>query len=350
MLSLPPSAAHAGTTRVRAIALLLLGLGLASIESSAFAQGVGIGQATELQKREAQAHYEKGAKLFELKKLEDALKSFKQSYDVVRSPNAHLMMSRALIEMGELLRAHQELLGTEEEAKGNERYVSTAEKAKELRTELEKKLSLVRVTAKGGDPTKHTVRVGTTVMALDEERAFFPATVQIELLEGTVVKATMVAALSAGDKKAFELSAEPPPPPPQLPPPQPPPPPPPKSTVNSQAMIISGVVIGVVGLAGVGVGTSLFFVAKSDADNLEATCGPTGRQCPAGSNDLIDTGRGKLLGSHISFALGGGLAALGTGIFIGGLVTKPDKREQGSLAPSVDFQVGPGSMWLNGRF
>ncbi|MBL8743831.1 MAG: hypothetical protein JNK04_22135 [Myxococcales bacterium] len=330
--------------RVRAIALVLLALASILPARSLLAQGVGIGEATELQKREAQAHYEKGAKLFELKKLEDALKAFKQSYDVVRSPNAHLMISRALLEMGEILRAHQELVATEAEAKGNERYASTAEKARALRADLEKKVALVRVTAKGGDPTKHTVRVGTTVMALDEERPFFPATVQIELLEGTTVKATMVAALAAGDKKSFELSAEAPaapPPPPQLPPP---PPPAPRTSVDSKAMIISGVVIGVVGLAGIGVGTSLFFLAKSDADNLDATCGATGKQCPAGSTDLIDTGRGKLMGSQIAFALGGGLAAVGTGVFIGGLATKPDKKEQVSLS------VGLGSAWLSGRF
>jgi hypothetical protein len=330
--------------RLRVVAVCVLVFGFSAFDRIAVAQGVGIGEATELQKREAQAHYEKGAKLFELKKLEDALKSFKQSYDVVKSPNAHLMISRALIEMGELLRAHQELVATEEEAKGNERYASTAEKAKGLRAELEKKVALVRVTAKGGDPTKHTARVGTTVIALDEERPFFPATVQIELLEGTTVKATMVAALTAGEKKTFELSAEAaPPPPPQLPPPQLPPPPP-KSTVDSRAMIISGVVIGVVGLAGVGVGTSLFFLAKSDADNLEATCGSTGKQCPGGSTDLIDTGRGKLMGSQIAFAVGGGLAAVGTGIFIGGLVTKPNKTEQ------VSLHVGLGSAWLSGSF
>ncbi len=330
--------------RLRVIALFVLALGFCALDHAAVAQGVPIGEATELQKREAQAHYEKGAKLFELKKLEDALKSFKQSYDVVKSPNAHLMISRALIEMGELLRAHQELVATEEEAKGNERYASTAEKAKGLRAELERKVALVRVTAKGGDPTKHTVRVGTTVMALGEERPFFPATVQIEMLEGTIVKATMVAALLAGEKKSFELALEaPPPPPPQLPPPLPPPPPP-KSTVDSKAMIISGVVVGVVGLAGVGVGASLFFLAKSDADNLEATCGSTGKQCPAGSGDLIDTGRGKLMGSQIAFAVGGGLAAVGTGVFIGGLVTKPNKSEQ------VSLQLGLGSAWLSGRF
>jgi len=329
---------------------LLLSLSLAalvgSIELSANAQGVGIAQATELQKREAQAHYEKGAKLFELKKLEDALKSFKQSYDVVKSPNAHLMMSRALIEMGELLRAHHELVVTEEEAKGSERYAATADKAKTLRAEVEKKVTLVRVTAKGGDPQKHSVRVGTVTMALNEERPFLPATVQIELLEGGVPKATVVAALVAGEKKNIELSAEPPPqlPPPQLPPPQLPPPPP-TSTVDSKALIISGAVIGVVGLAGVGVGASLFFLAKGDADNLDTICGPDRRQCPSGSAETIDSGRGKLLGSQVSFAVGGGLAALGTGLFVAGLATKDDKKSD-----DVSFGVGLGSAWLSGRF
>ena len=49
------------------------------------------------------------------------------------------------------------------------------------------------------------------------------------------------------------------------------------------------------------------------------------------------------MGSQIAFALGGGLAAVGTGVFIGGLVTKPSKRE-------VSFNVGLGSAWLSGSF
>ncbi len=328
-------------------ALFTLTCWSAAPTSSAWAQGVPFNQATEAQKKDAQTHYERGAKLFEQKKLEEALAAFSASYGVVKSPNAHLMMTRALIDMNELLRAHAELKLVEAEAAapGNERYAATGEKARSLRLEIQKKLALVRVTVRG-DATGKSARIGTQELAINEERAFLPASVRVELLEAGVVKAVSEVQLLAGEQRMIELTPPPPPAPPPPPPPPPQQPPVYETTVDHKALTISGAVVGLVGVAGVGIGTSLFFLAKGDHDDLGELCGPSGNACPTGSADTIDAGKSKLMGAQIAMVTGGVLAAGGLGLLVGGLVGGANKKK----SDDISVGLGPGSLSLSGRF
>src|SRR5688572_1019616 len=75
---------------------------------SAFAAGVSPLTASAQERRKAQARYEEGAKLFEAKRFPEALKAFQESYDIVASPNSHLMIARSLRDSGKLVAAYEE--------------------------------------------------------------------------------------------------------------------------------------------------------------------------------------------------------------------------------------------------
>lgn len=314
-------------------------------EASA-APGAAVQDATPAQKKEAQAHYEKGAKLFEQKKFAEARDAFQASYDVVASPNAHMMLARSLIESGDPARAYRELGVAEEEAKSHERYAATLEKVRSLRTEVKPAIALVRVTLVGAAPSAlHTVRIGDASVAQGEVRAVMPGLVRVEVLDGTTVMKTQDVELTAGTEKTVSIDVTPPPPPPVVAPVVPPPPVKQTSSSSRTVYLVSGGIIGAIGLAGIGAGTGLYLMAKNDHQELQDACGSGGKHCPPGSDDQIEDGRDRQAWGVIAWVAGGATTSLGVGLLIAGL-TKSDADEPDDVA--VD--VGPGWVGVRARF
>ncbi len=128
----------------------------------AFAAGVDPGEATSVQREQAQARFSRGKTLYEQGKFDDAATEFGASNEIVASPNARLYYARALREGGHYVRAYVEFGRTEvearEHAKEDGRYEKAAETAAAERAALKPKLGFVRVQVDNAtDDTKLTV-------------------------------------------------------------------------------------------------------------------------------------------------------------------------------------------------
>src|SRR5262245_59449258 len=107
------SVALRATRRALGCAMLLLALGHRSELS---AEGAAPNSASAEAQLKAQQVYEQGVLHFKAGRHADAAQSFKASYEIVASPNSHLMFARALRDSGELEAAFEELGATQKEA------------------------------------------------------------------------------------------------------------------------------------------------------------------------------------------------------------------------------------------
>ncbi len=340
----------ASVLRSWALASSLVAVGVASIAPPVLAApGVAVQDATPTQKKDAQNHYDRGAKLFEQKKWDEALAAFKQSYEVVRSPNAHLMLARSQIELGQLLPAYEELTAAEEEARGNERYAATLEKIHAYTAEVRRKIVILRVSVRGaGDLAALSIKVGPTTVKPGEPHAYMPGRVRVAAFEGALEKTGQDVDLVAGEDKTLELeiAAEPVPPvvrpiAPVRPEPKAPP------HESRLGYYVSGGIITAVGVGGVALGTALYMMAKSDFQDLEDVCGPDFHQCPKEKAQQIQDGRDKQAFGVIGWAAGGVATGLGVGLLIAGATRGTSKREA-STAPT--WIVGPGFVGVTTKF
>ncbi|NUP12713.1 MAG: hypothetical protein HOW73_42275 [Polyangiaceae bacterium] len=339
-----------GARRVRArvlgCAVACAGVLVALAPRASFAgPGVSVQDATPAQKKEAQNLYEKGAKAFEQKKYDEAVIAFQGSYDVVKSPNAHMMLGRALVETNQLPRAYAELAVAEEEAKESERYAQTLDKIRSLRSDLAKKVALVRVKVVGAPAGQVlTARAADKPCAIDQDCVVVPGMVRVEVLEGTTVKATKDLLIAAGATENVQIDLTPAEPVKPIGPVEPvKPPPPPPSSGSRTGYLVSGGIVGALGLGAMGAGGALYAMAKSDHDDLEQACGADGKHCPAGSSEQIEDGRDKQAWSVIAFIAGGATASLGLGLIIAGVTTT-------SPSDDVKVTVGPGWVGVTSRF
>src|SRR5437868_6707717 len=112
---------------------LLCGSLLLGAEIRAEAAGTSAASASPKQRKAAQGRYLEGAKLYEEGKFSEALASFQSSYDIVASPNSHLMIARSLRQKGDLAAAFDEFELVEAEAKqmsgADPKYAEAGDKA-----------------------------------------------------------------------------------------------------------------------------------------------------------------------------------------------------------------------------
>lgn len=324
---------------------LLAGEARAESEQPAAQVGASIEQATPEQKQLAQSHYDRGVVAYEAGDFETALGAFESSYGVVRSPNAHLMLARALVGLEKWVRAHDELVLVEAEAAGQERYQQALEKSRELRTDVARRLSFVRfrVTGEGGP---FSVRLRGQAVDPSATLTTMPGAAVVEVYAGSTLRSKSSIELGPGETR--ELSLEVPP----LPPPAPEPLPErdePSAGLGSTFYV--GAAVTAVGLAGLGVGTAFGLMAKSNHDDLELLC-PSGR-CPAGSAAEVDAlksdGEGAQTIHLIGLAVGAAGVATGlTLMIVGATSSSAPEAELGGvrLRPSV----GLGFASIDGSF
>jgi hypothetical protein len=126
---------------------IALTVGLAA--SNALAAGVAPGNATPVQREQAQSRFIKGRDLYNAKKYERALVELNASLDIVASPNTRLYVGRCLRDMGRLVAAYAELGRSVVEAKElqreDARYDKTAKAAGDERDKLTPKLAFMEV-------------------------------------------------------------------------------------------------------------------------------------------------------------------------------------------------------------
>lgn len=324
---------------------LLAGEAHAQSEPSSAQVGASIDAATPEQKQLAQSHYDRGVVAYEAGDFETALGAFEASYGVVKSPNAHLMLARALVGLERWTRAHDELLLVEQEAAGQERYQQALDKSRELRTDVARRLSFVRfqVTGEGGP---FSVRLRGQAVDPSATLTTLPGAAVVEVYAGSTLRTKTSIELGPGETR--ELALEVPP----LPPPAPEPLPErdePSGGLGTTFYV--GAAVTAVGLAGFGVATAFGWMAKSNHDELELLC-PGGR-CAADSAAEVDTlksdGRQSQTIHIVGLAVGAAGVATGVTLMIVGATSgSPPEAELGGvrLRPSV----GLGFASIDGSF
>jgi TolA-binding protein len=115
----------------------------------AHAGGVSVLSATPAELNDAKGPYNAGVKAMSAGQFEEAIEKFRQSYNIVASPNSRLMLGRALVKVNRLVEAYREFQETIAQAtelsESQNKYQKTAESAKKELEELKSELAFVTV-------------------------------------------------------------------------------------------------------------------------------------------------------------------------------------------------------------
>jgi hypothetical protein len=177
------------------------------VASSAFGAGKAVEDASASEKKEAGEIYQAAMADFDRDDLDTALKRFRESYDLVKSPNSHFMVARTLARMGRNVEAYNELTLVIEEADTlGERYADTATAARSKREETRRRVGLVTVKVTNA-PKGTRVKIGEEFV--DPKRADKPAPVlpgetKITLVAPDGKEDARVVVIQAGDEKTVE--------------------------------------------------------------------------------------------------------------------------------------------------
>jgi hypothetical protein len=344
----------AGSARIgTAVAIALAALATVGAPSRAAAQGAVVTEASDAEKGRAQELYKAGATSYEFRRWDDALRKFRDSYEVVRSPNTHLMIGRVLIELGQKVDAYNELVATEAEARAaGEKYAEAASKASELRATLARDVALIQVEVQtgGADPAGATVLVG----GADHPRVAWGAPLarnagEVEVIgrwhgaERTRQKVSLVTGSTVTVKLLVGPDAADPadaPPPPLAAPTAPPE----DEADEGGSMVPLIAVSAAVGAGGFAVFTVFGLMNQSTFDGLEQRCSSGCSQ--AEIQDDVDEGKTQQTVANIGLIAGFvGVAAAATFLVIE--LTNDDGT---ATAGGTRVRVGPGGVSAAGSF
>lgn len=344
------------------------------MSSSAWADGVSPEQATADERGEAQAHYTGGVQHYEAKRFAQAAQAFRASLDVVASPNARLMLARALREAGDLPTAFEQMAQTQRDAahlaERLPKYAGTAESAEAELRELRAKVASISVEISGGSALEVWVGKRKVPQTLWRGVAVKPGLVhvvarlpggrrawraiQVKLGESKTVRLDLTSAdqgpanivpWSADAGAAPESASDDDAPASE-----------PRTTEVSRldprgdkppyrelSYVAAGV--GAVGLVTFGVAG---LMSQSTHSQLESDC-PDGA-CPESSGGLID--RGKREQTIANVGLGVGLVGLGAAavLYFMDQESTPSAASRRTLRTAGRIHVGAGFVGYGGRF
>jgi hypothetical protein len=323
---------------------------------AAAAAGASPVDATPAQKKEATEHFTAGKQAVDAKNWERAILELRASLQVVDSPNARLVLARALRDSGDLAGAWSEyaqvIADATKLASSEPRYAQTSDAATTERADLEPKLAFVTVTVAHA-PADATLKVGGRAVAAPDWTS--PIVVSAGAVDVVLADAAgkelarQTVAASVGQKTPVSLDAQPPPPPPpakdkpiadedkpdekpvDLPPPQPTD----KSKLRTYAYVAGGV-----GLVGLGMFTTFGLMSNATYSDLQSAC-PHG--CPPGKQDEIDSGRTQQTIANVSLVVGAVGVAAGATLFVLSLT-----GSSSGTGPTTGLAVGPGYLGVRG--
>ncbi|HEX7663317.1 MAG TPA: tetratricopeptide repeat protein [Polyangiaceae bacterium] len=315
----------------------------------AFAAGVDPGQATAVQREQAQARFTRGKSLYEAGKYDAAATEFQASNDIVASPNARLYYARALREGGHLVQAYEELGRTEvdarEHTKDDARYEKAADTAAAERNALKPKLGFVLVDVQHPtDDTKLTVggeeirRAGWT-----EPAPVMPGTTDVVVeANGKVVRRQVSVRQGKTESTSIDATAS--------------------DAVASEGTPSGGVTVttpdaptdrtklrpyayvaGGVGAAGFLTFVVAGLMANSTYGDLQDKCG--NKACPASLQDEVSGGKTKQTVANVGLVVG----VLGVGVGATLFVLSMPKKD-GTTAATLAPVVGPSFSGIKGTF
>jgi hypothetical protein len=327
----------------------------AVIPSVALAAGVAPNDATAAQKKQATEHFATGKQALEARNWEKATMELRASLEVVDSPNARLVLARALRDSGNLGDAWAEYgLVVESATKlaaSEPRYAQTADAATSERAEIEPRLAFVTVTVANAPPDA-TLKVGGRPVAAPGWMApvVVPAGTVDVVLTGADGKelARQTVSANVGQKTAVSLDAQPPPPRPAKPVADEKdrqdevrhqatlvPPPSSGSRLRPYAYVAGGV--GIAGMATFGI---FGLMDKSTYGDLQNSC--PHNVCPPGKQGEVDSGRTQQTVANVGLVVGAVGLATGATLFL----LSPSSKA--SASASARLVVGPGYLGVGG--
>lgn len=337
------------------------------------AKGAQPDRASAAERERAQTEYRAGTLAFKEGRYRDAADSFHKSYDIVASPNSHMMWARALREAGEYDRAYEEMaLAQREAAKlaiNLPKYAATAESTEAELAELLPRVAALNIQLKNGDAMEVWVnrrRVRRSLwpaIAVREGEAHVAvrlhggrrAWAAVNAKRGQVqrVELDLAGQLEAGDDALIPWlskdTAKPDPPAKLIEGASDPATQPDTADPGADSSSASGPGLRMWSYVAGGVGALglvTFAVAGSMSNathaDLEAEC-PNGA-CPASQSDKIDQGKRQQTVANIGLVVGVIGVAAGATLFI--LDLDQDKK----TGQRTQLVAGPGSLRLRGRF
>jgi hypothetical protein len=323
--------------------------------SSAWAGGVSPITASPQDRKRAQARYEDGTRLYEARRYAEAQKAFQESYDIVASPNSHLMMARSMREQSQLVTAYEELEHVENEARqlaaaDPAKYASTVDKAIVDREALRKRIGLVTVRVRGEAPVTVTV-AGRLVAAdrLSRPVPVMPGRVEVIGTAEDGRRSNRFVNVGAGAVQDVDLdvnvqpvtalaatadSSEPTPSPPVEPD---------GDDGQRTSLVPFAVISGGLGVIALGVGIGFGVAQDSIYDDLDC------QDCVVDENERQRGQRWQTI-ANISFGVAGGLGAITAALVAVELMrTSPDEQQSGR-APSPRLSVGWQHIGVSGAF
>lgn len=310
--------------------------------ATAGAAGVPVDAATPQQTEQARAAYAAAKKSYDAGKLDAALIGFMKSYEIVASPNSHLMVARTLADLGRYLEAYRESTLTVKEAEHaaerSPKYKKTLETARAQVIELRQKVGFLKIAIAGGQalPENATVEVGDRLVRdIGEPIVVAPGPIRVRLTNEHGSDLAEAEVLGGGEASVLLEIPEPAAPPPPLPRPPPAPLPPPQTNVPRVMAFVSGGV-GAAGLLVFGV---LGGLSLNRFDDLEGSC--LNGTCPEGSQDAIDEGKTFQVGANIGLCVGIGGVIAAVALFL------YDAEESGA---AIEVAPVPHGVGIGGRF
>jgi len=240
--------------------------------------------------------FEAGDGLYEGGRYYDAIAAFKNSHDLVTSPNSRLMLARSLREARRDADACEEFRGTIHDAEtSGGRYPEALQAAQSELNALESQMAEAKA---------HPV-ASTTVATAPAAAQPGPATASPTQVPNSSPRAQEPAAA-------------------------------PSNTMRTAAWISAGV--GVVGLSAFGI---FGYLDKKTHNALDSEC--TNSRCPASSLDKIDAGRRDQLIANVGLGVAAVGAVAATTLFI----LSPRKE---ATTPQVSIGASPTGLVVDGRF
>ena len=334
--------------RLRRAALFALLLAIAP--ATAMATGVDPGQATPVQREQAQTRFVKGKQKYDAGDYKSALDEFQASTEIVQSPNTRLYVARAYREMGKLVEAYVEfgrtMIEAREHAAADGRYAKAAEAATNERDRVAPYLGFATITVSNPTEESKLIVGGNEIKRAGwtEPVPVMPGDVELRVDTPGHDPVRQTVKMTAGQKIDVALDAAtnvkalaPPPPPPTTEP---------HGDGTTTALRISAVALGGVGVVGLVMFAAAGTMSLGTYSDLEKRCGK-GTPCPTSLQGEVSRGKTEQTVANVGLVLAiVGLAGAGA-LFATSIILKPSKTE---AAPAAVLSFGPGSVALQGTF
>lgn len=322
-----------------AAALLLSGL----VAAPSFAAGVAVDQASETELEAARGPYLEAKKAFDAGNYAAAVEGFQASYDVVASPNSHLMLAKSLDKLGRVAASYRAAKAVVPEAEAaaaqDDKYARTAEDARALMESLRGRVGYLTVRLPPGK--SGTVAVdGREIAAeeLAEPVLVDPGTVSVSFASPSGADERSIT-LGPGGTGLVDFGVR-----------DPSAPPPAVDVDQGEGFQIHAPRAVGIGLAATGVAGMVVFgvfgaMTSSKFSELEDTCTPE-RICPPEAQGTLDDGKTFQTVANVGLVVGiTGLIA-GTTLFL----LEPEIVSDDEQSASVKLTIGPAALGVKGTF